>query len=577
VSAPALEDSHDRGSSAAATLEFGPEGPTERPILWAGAVSVLLHALLFLTIGLASFVSRTTGSAPELRLYVESSDSGDAEREPPGTVERPAAPVAKSSEPVLVSRAGTPSSVIQSPSGATTPSAPPKPDETPDDSIPTTGAAAPDAGPSTGSAQGDSPAVEAAVVTTVGPSEREEPVRAEVAKPPQPGVPIGSAQETLARWILKAAQSLQDSNQTQARLSLQHKGRRYAAFLERRPAADEMGIDRLRVEISTQENGKRLMTLLELKRLAFSHFTQLVDDWDREDLLHGDVIVGRFHSNSVVRLRLDRIAPRVLGKLTTAASQVDLENGGPRALRRIFRGGIETNTPRIALPADFRSFVQKHADSGKTRTFERSTRVTFYPDGSYGWREMGSLSPEQRQDLSAPHYIVAGRGATLAVHGTIKGAVVVYSPERIVIEGSLVYAHDPRSDTGAEDYLGLISSKDVEIAPPNVTGPGDLEIQAAIYAKRRFIVSDDHAPGGSTACPCAATLSIHGSLTAGSLSPTEPRYATQYDFDNRFEQVRPPGFPVTDRYEVDTWDPEWHEAEDDRPPEGAEELRLSSK
>ena len=28
------------------------------------------------------------------------------------------------------------------------------------------------------------------------------------------------------------------------------------------------------------------------------------------------------------------------------------------------------------------------------------------------------------------------------------------------------YAHDPRSDAGAEDYLGLISSKDVEIAPP---------------------------------------------------------------------------------------------------------------
>jgi hypothetical protein len=576
VSAPALEDSHDRGSSAAATVEFGPEGPTERPVLWAGAVSVLLHALLFLAIGLASFTSHTTGSAPELRLYVESSDSGDAEREPAGTVERPAPPVARPSQAVLASRTGVRSPVIQSPSAAETPSAPPKPDETPDNAIPTTDSAALDPGPSTGSAEGESPAVEAAVLTSVGPSEREEPVHAEVAKPPQPGVPIGSAQKILARWILKAAQRLQDSNQTQARLSLQHKGRRYAAVLERRPAADEMGIDRLRVEISTQENGKRLLTLLELKRLAFSHFTQLVDDWDQEDLLHGDVIVGRFHSNSVLRLRLDRIAPRVLGKLTTAASEVELENGGPRALRRIFPGGIETNTPRIPLPADFRSWVQEHAGSGKTRTFERSTRVTFYPDGSYGWREIGSLSGEQRQALSSPHYIVAGRGATLAVLGTVKGMAVVYSPERIVIEGSLVYAHDPRSDAGSEDYLGLISSKDVEVAPPNVTGPGDLEIQAAIYARRRFIVSDDHSPGGPTACPCAATLSIHGSLTAGSLSPTEPRYATRYDFDNRFERVRPPGFPVTDRYEVDTWDPEWREA-NDQPPEGAEELRLSSK
>ena len=543
----------------------------------AGAVSVSLHALLLLAIGLLSFESRTPGSAPELRLYIESIDSGDADREPAGPVERPAAPVAKPREEVLASRAGTRSPVIESPSGAVTPAVPPKPDETRDVSIPSAGDSAPDPGPSSGSDQSDSPAVEAAVVSTVGPSEREEPP-AEAAKPPQPGVPIGEAQESvLAHWILKAAQSLQEANQTHARLSLEHKGRRYSAFLERRPAADEMGIDRLRVEISTEQNGKRLLTLLELKRLAFSHFTQLVDDWDQEDLLHGDVIVGRFHSNSVVRLRLDRIAPQVLGKLTTAASQVDLENGGPRALRRIFRGGIETNTPRISLPADFRSFVEDHADRSKMRTFERSARVTFYSDGSYGSRELGSTTAEERRTMSAPHYIVAGRGATLAVHGTVKGAVVVYSPERIVIEGNLVYAHDPRSDAGAEDYLGLISSKDVEIAPPNVTGPGDLEIQGAIYAKRRFIVSDDSVPGGPTTCPCGGTLSIHGSLTAGSLSPTEPRYATRYEFDERFERVRPPGFPVTNRYEVDTWDPEWREAEDDRPAEAAEGVRLSSK
>ncbi|TLZ24158.1 MAG: hypothetical protein E6K27_14710 [Gammaproteobacteria bacterium] len=571
VSTPALEVTRDRGLSAA-TLDLRPEGPTKGRMVSAGAVSISLHALLLLTVGLLSFESRTPGSAPELRLYIESIDSGDADRERAGAVERLAAPVAKPREEVLASRAGTRSPVIESSSEAVTPAVPPKPDETRDVSIPSAGDSAPDPGPSSGSDQSDSPAVEGAVVTTVGPSEREEPVPAEAAKPPQPGVPIGEAQESvLAHWILKAAQSLQEANQTHARLSLEHKGRRYSAFLERRPAADEMGIDRLRVEISTEQNGKRLLTLLELKRLAFSHFTQLVDDWDQEDLLHGDVIVGRFHSNSVVRLRLDRIAPQVLGKLTTAASQVDLENGGPRALRRIFRGGIETNTPRISLPADFRSFVEDHADRSKMRTFERSARVTFYSDGSYGSRELGSTTAEERQTMSAPHYIVAGRGATLAVHGTVKGAVVVYSPERIVIEGNVVYAHDPRSDAGAEDYLGLIS------APPNVTGPGDLEIQGAIYAKRRFIVSDDSVPGGPTTCPCGGTLSIHGSLTAGSLSPTEPRYATRYEFDERFERVRPPGFPVTNRYEVDTWDPEWREAEDDRPAEAAEGVRLSSQ
>src|SRR5207302_9108316 len=82
-------------------------------------------------------------------------------------------------------------------------------------SVPSAGDSAPDPGPSSGSDESNSPAVEAAVVTTVAPSEREEPVPAEAAKPPQPGVPIGEAQESvLAHWILKAAQSLQEANQT---------------------------------------------------------------------------------------------------------------------------------------------------------------------------------------------------------------------------------------------------------------------------------------------------------------------------------------------------------------------------
>jgi hypothetical protein len=54
-----------------------------------------------------------------------------------------------------------------------------------------------------------------------------------------------------------------------------------------------------------------------------------------------------------------------------------------------------------------------------------------------------------------------------------------------------------------------------------------------------------------------ATLYIYGSLTAGSLSETEPRYATHIEFDPRFERLRPPGFPLTNKYEVEAWDGRW--------------------
>jgi hypothetical protein len=128
--------------------------------------------------------------------------------------------------------------------------------------------------------------------------------------------------------------------------------------------------------------------------------------------------------------------------------------------------------------------------------------------------------------------------------------VLVFSPRRIVITGNLVYATDPEATSGGENYLGLVSSRTVEIADPSVTGPGDLHIHGAIYARRVFRVRNYSHRGN-------ATLHIYGSLTAGSLSATEPRYATRIRFDPRLESRRPPGFPVTDRYELESWDGAW--------------------
>jgi hypothetical protein len=62
-----------------------------------------------------------------------------------------------------------------------------------------------------------------------------------------------------------------------------------------------------------------------------------------------------------------------------------------------------------------------------------------------------------------------------------------------------------------------------------------------------------------------ATLFIYGSLTAGSMSASEPRYATRIEFDPRFEQVRLPGFPMTNHYEIEAWDAHWEHAGSNSP------------
>ena len=58
-----------------------------------------------------------------------------------------------------------------------------------------------------------------------------------------------------------------------------------------------------------------------------------------------------------------------------------------------------------------------------------------------------------------------------------------------------------------------------------------------------------------------AELLILGSLTAGTIMETEPRYATKLDYDKRFEYLRPANFPMTRRYEVDSWDQDWQEVD----------------
>jgi hypothetical protein len=144
---------------------------------------------------------------------------------------------------------------------------------------------------------------------------------------------------------------------------------------------------------------------------------------------------------------------------------------------------------------------------------------------------------------------VADEGVDLRVRGVVNGKVLVYSPEHILIVDDIRYAADPR-DPSTDDYLGLVAERSVEIEEPDVTGPGDLEVHASIYARNRFTVRSYRSrPSG--------TLIIYGSVTAGSVSATEPRFATRIEFDDRLTTMRAPGFPLSDRYELDAVTDEW--------------------
>jgi hypothetical protein len=378
------------------------------------------------------------------------------------------------------------------------------------------------------------------------------PITVATAEGPQSTVIMPSTEKAaLARRLEQlAAQALKSSRQE---VTWEQDGRQYSALLIRERANEGTALERVTAQVSASDHGRQMTTMVNLNRLAFSQFTQMVDRWDPQVAIHDDEIVGRFHTNSRFSLLSDsRTAPKFLGKVTTTARSFNDTSIGRRRSADIFRGGFETGTSEIELPESSQPFEWAPRDEqARVHELADDTRIRFFADGSYRWTD---IDTSQSQYLNDPHdhpiYFIAKGKAVLHVEGVVSGKVLVYSPRRVVIDGSITYADDPRSDAGSEDYLGIVSDRVIEVAPPGVTGSGDLEIDGAIFAGHRFVVTSiDH--------PRTATLRIYGSIACGTISATEPRYATKIDYDPRFERQRPPGFPSTNRYEVADWDGKW--------------------
>jgi hypothetical protein len=508
----------------------------------AGSLSISagMHLGVLLIIGSAIYTAgEDDRNIPELSVQLVTREGPSSEEFTEAALPKPAPePV----QPVVEDPGTAPETIASESLGATLPVAPIEPAPMPE--------------PETLAAHETSVAATATVVTTTGtsgtfvPSVMEPKLAAIVAQVPQP------EKAMLTKNVQQLAQKLLDTNAMNTELSWSQQGRQYTARVLRQPASDSTGLEQVVAEIMTEHDGKRMKTRLSMKRLAFSHFTQLVNHWDPNIRLHDDVIDGRFHSNTEIGLAFSNgVEPRFFGKVTTSAASMTYDNfGGRRRKADVFQGGVETRTERVMLPRDMPDIVAG-GDPADRRTFVGDTRIIFNPDGSYVWRAANGEGPLERAEASDhARYLVGDKGAKLYVRGTVSGVFTVYSPDDIEIENDLVYAKDPRETLMSRDFLALISGKDIKVAGAQITGAGDLHIHAALFARRRFLIE-------SAANGKPGTLFILGSLTAGTILETEPRYATKMDYDKRFEYLRPASFPMTRRYEVDSWDADWEEVE----------------
>lgn len=401
----------------------------------------------------------------------------------------------------------------------------------------------------------------------IAPQEPVSPKSKPSDEPPAPSIVTAAAlsptavqafnepqRKMLDRQVRRWTETYRDKIAPDARMTWQDRGQRYEARFAELPANDDTTLDRVLVEVSTEVDGERLTTTLKMKRLAFSNYAQFVNRWDENVQIHDDELDGRFHSNSPINLAYSRATkPQFHGMVTTSSRRINISTRRGRAKRdEMFLGGLKTGVRSIRLPKNFVPLPDPAAvPADQLHEFDEDTRITFHEDGSYSWVSIDGGLFERRGRLHREaSYLIAAPGAALHVRGTVQGKVLVYSPDDIVIAGNLLYAEHPEHVANSRDYIGLVAMKSVKIAEPSVTGPGDLKVHAAIYAKRRFSVARFRSRNNGL-------LEIYGSLTAGSLSATEPRFATRIRFDPRLEEARPPGFPVTDRYEVESWDAAW--------------------
>jgi len=522
-----------------ASVEFWTKFRPHRDISTSLGISATIHLLILLGIGTALYVDgKDDTDIPELSVQLVTHDGPNDQEFTEAALPQPAP------EPVkeVLDDPGTSEDIVDAPMVA---DASPMRERVPDVEQQNASEAFVEPTPAPG-----------AILATTAESETQVPVVAEPQPEGTPEVIAKPEQVMLTRNMQQLAQELLDTNTTAKTVSWQEKGQQYSARVMRQPAADSTGLEQVIAEITTSKDGKRMKTHLSLKRLAFSHFTQLVNNWDPNIMLHDDVIDGRFHSNSEISLSaMFGVKPKFFGKVTTAATKVTFNSFNMRRNADVFQGGFETKTERVTLPRDMPDVVNGGSGDTTRRTFSEDMRIIFNADGSYAWRLANGEGALQRSEPSEqPQYIIGDKGAKLYVRGTVRGIFTVYTPTDIEIEDDLVYLKDPRQTVISRDFLALISGRDIKVAPASVTGPGDLTVHGAIFARRRFFTDDIERPK-------PATMFIYGSLTAGTISATEPRYATKLDYDKRFEYLRPASFPMTRRYEVDSWDQDWKEVE----------------
>ena len=226
----------------------------------------------------------------------------------------------------------------------------------------------------------------------------------------KPGTPIEAKQRArLERRFAAWTGSLDELERT---VKWKDAGQEYSAVLRRVPADGAMGMDHLVVEVSTEQNGRKMSTEMRMARLAFSSFAQFVDRWSQNVAIHDDQIDGRFHSNTEIKVFSGpRPAAEFNSKVTLAAHTFDSDGFFSRSACCSPGRQVERAPDRAAVAARAADGQRRRRRGAGAALRARRAHHVLPGDATFGWQYLDSSDPEVRVPIDArAQYLIGARG-----------------------------------------------------------------------------------------------------------------------------------------------------------------------
>lgn len=282
----------------------------------------------------------------------------------------------------------------------------------------------------------------------------------------------------------------------------------------------------------------------------------------------GDTVWGRYHNEQ------DKInilgSPVFYGKVTSKlGTNPTLPDRRGRATPQ-FYGGYQSGVS-IPMPNTSTANVLSAANSGG-KVFNNPSNglydvyLTFNSDGTVTFKDntRSSDSTVALRTLATNGVIMVNKG-NLHVKGTLNGQATVGAVGssglgygNVYIEGDVVYNTDPQTNPNSTDMLGLVAENNVTVkTPPPASPQYNYTIDAAIFAQKGQFNAYV-----TNSTPIEGSIKVYGSISNYQLGATAigdnygnvtHGWSSNYKFDTRFNNQKPPSYPSTGRFQIVSW------------------------